>query len=82
MTPPTNNWLGNALLYAHLHFADGRRPRDEAADGLFAIAVEPTARACELLVLGQTDRVLRRVDLTEAKRGSSGVAQPGECERM
>ena len=60
-------------------FADGQRLRDEAAEGLFAIVVEPVTRACQLLVLGQAERVLRRIDLTEAKPGSPGLAQPGEC---
>jgi hypothetical protein len=46
---------------------------------LFAIVVEPVTRACQLLVLGQAERVLRRIDLTEAKPGSPSLAQPGKC---
>jgi hypothetical protein len=60
-------------------FASGRGLRDEAADGMFAIVLEPTARACELLVLGEADQVLRRINLTEERRGSPGIAEPDDC---
>jgi hypothetical protein len=60
-------------------FTNGQRLRDEAPDGMFAIVLEPTALACEVLVLGKADQVLWRIDLTEERRGSPGIARPKDC---
>jgi hypothetical protein len=61
-------------------FDDGGMRRDEAGDGMFAVVVPSTARACQLVVLGQADRVLRRINLPEILAGGAGVAQPDDCQ--
>jgi hypothetical protein len=61
-------------------FDDGGMRRDEAGDGMFAVVVPPTARACQLVVIGQADQVLRRINLPEILAGGAGVAQPDDCQ--
>lgn len=60
-------------------FVDDSVQRDQTNDRMFAIVVKPEARACELIVLGDQERILQKIQLPEEIPGSQGVARPEEC---